>query len=309
MNVTLFLKNMRLTTVEKKNHFRKGLSNVGNSCFFNATVQSIFHLDLVFDYFYQDRKTKKYFVEKALFLTNDTHEVFQKFLHEMVENTENFLNSQNFYEKIKNLKGIDKGLFNHGQQDAQEFLLNLFKVFNQDVQKMFHFDLEEKKTCTLCKNVITINQKQNLMLGLHIPKTKKPGSINLQKILEIEMRKKTNSFIQCKNCENVLFEDEVKLKTFPFYLILFLFRYDESGNKINRKVKVDKLISFKNESSVQTYIHVATIHHTGDSLSYGHYTADVRIENDLYTFNDENVEKQKEDKGNAYLIFYKIIGT
>ena len=100
----------------------------------------------------------------------------------------------------------------------------------------------------------------------------------------------------------------------PDVLLIQLKRFDNSGKKIMKKVTVEKDLAFPYAEStrnnnvvykdVDYKLHGIVSHH-GKSLKRGHYTAQVQIEDKIFDFDDENVEKVRTfNSADAYIVMY-----
>jgi ubiquitin carboxyl-terminal hydrolase 4/11/15 len=111
---------------------RVGLFNLGNTCFFNATVQSLAHTDLLISFFFDDwRKHVNH--ENRLSTEGHLANAFALIVDNIWKRREPVIFPQQLFETVIKFKPI---FGDHAQHDAQELLMFLLDGIHQDLNRV-----------------------------------------------------------------------------------------------------------------------------------------------------------------------------
>ena len=296
-----------------------GLINLGNTCFANSLLQSLF---LCEGY---NKEIFEIEHKKDKLLTN-----YKKIL-------ENFNTSRKAFRLTSFMKLFRERLDMKGrsQEDAYEALIKfldylhnrmktekdmdelkvkgvskkeLKMIFNQRysiINKYFYGLINNQIKCTKCGNKTKrIETHKGYQIPLDNITTLKEG---LEKYFAAEKIEDYN----CEKCkERVTCEKSIIPMTSPKYLYINLKRF-AYNMKLNRKTKIQKLIDFDEELEYngKTYELISIINHLG-GIRGGHYTSFNKLGEQWYTADDETISKRPTDKiktRSAYLLLYKCI--
>ena len=280
-----------------------GLSNFGNSCYFNSSIQ---FLKPVFD---------------TLALTIECDQNIFEIVSSYYKNYYNTHHLRNKYNYICN-----KIKSNYGQQDSDEailvFLDDILSIPNKDIKKIFDFSIKYKHLvkCSKCKKFKICNdgndQIDNVLISkyftqnIHSHNTTNfndfLGSILYRENADDDLIKTFKNETLC-TCDNKYITIETVLTDMPKFLIIYINRCSSNvsykkdnrlqiANKfeITTPKSLEEYCINKNLSNIlHTYDLYGIIIHSGRSISGGHYYAyskNVQT-NDWYNCNDSTVTK------------------
>ena len=320
-------------------HGRTGISNLGNTCYINATLQCLSHtVDL----------TKYYITEKYKYHKDDTkithlNEEFHSILRNLWGNNKS-INVSNFKTLISKYIPFVKG---NRQHDAHEFLINFLEKLHESMKYNKSFNItgeivnsSDKLIYDSCDHYIKTFSKNyskivELFYGqLHsiiiIPELEYQSykfqefpilelSINecdniyecFDKYTTIEHEVNYNLEEQNYNTEHA--SKKMSLWKIPKILIIQLVRFLPTGEKISSHIDfpINDLDLNKYcldvRSKNNNYSLYGIVNHYG-CTGGGHYTAYCKNNGSWYDFNDSNVSPVDDIvTNNAYLLFYKKI--
>lgn len=129
----------------------------------------------------------------------------------------------------------------------------------------------------------------------------------LESFSEPEQLTEDNAWYCSKCKEHKLAEKTMSIYKTPKNLILHLKRFNHRGNRYviyGEKVKTPVVLSPTETINGEVYELVGVVNHFG-SLSFGHYTATVKREEQWMECDDSSVRRREADGSNAYLLFYR----
>jgi len=272
-----------------------GLNNIGNTCFFNATLQLLYQCTIL----------------NKLLLSN-------KFQGTIINEYNNFIKLYSSSEKstitpFSIIRTISLNLNRYGssQEDSDQYLsyiidtlieeLNLFITKNniQDniitnknitlntlINNIFTLKIKKIIKCQSCNNESITMEKDN---KLYLSFNKTHTDCNLDNLLIYNMNETldANNQYKCDKCNQFSCASiNKKILSYPKYLIIALKRYTNTNNKINDKVNIDYNLEFENNK----YELRGFVYHSGITAG-GHYVYYGYKNKEWYLFNDSQVSK------------------
>ena len=282
-----------------------GLLNVGNSCYQNAVIQCILHLDDFGSSLTHIRGLGRSSLARII------RDIFMKTIQ---------ANSRIIFElsELRELMGnSNKAWKSKHQQDAHEFLISLLDNLNDELKsRPRHNPVElymtgkllSRTSCSVCR---TISKKEDLFTTLCLPVD---SGCTLTSALASayghpELLTGENQF-NCEVCRQRVDATRVlQVSNTPKILVFALKRFKwENGKAFKNCEYLDCPISWKITKDL-TYSLVATVQHSGPGIHSGHYTAHVVDSSDQwYHCDDTRISEIKEDQvvdSDTYLLFYK----
>lgn len=259
-----------------------GLPNLGNTCYFNSTIQSlVLNKNIV----------------NLLLSVKDEFE-----LKEFIKNYHQGNINMNLLFKMINK--INPTFRITRQQDASELLIMLLDIIEKNTNKLmfegyFMINIKQGIICTECKNVSNSSSKNNLLL-LPVKDTLEESFISFE---ELDFLKEDNKY-HCDKCNektNAIKKNKIDLENLPINFGIVIKRFD-NFRKDNRKIKVP--LNIKNRKLKSIIIHYG-------SLNGGHYINITRMNNLWILLNDNHCEIIDEDKAinmiqDGYIFWYSI---
>ena len=283
----------------------RGLKNLGSTCYMNSSLQQ----------FYMIPKVKRHIINDF----GPDHELFfeLKTLFCRLElSRKKFCNPHQFFKTFCSKHKI----IQTQQQDAEEFIHFFIDDLPQNIQKMFKGKIIHR---ILNEEEIVVNEEEMPFTTLQLP----IANEDIHSLNDSICNYFSNEYLDKENKYSI--EDNQKInaisslliKKLPKILIIQLIRFNKEGFKINKKIKINKTICFKeyaiNSSKIDSNynLHGAIVHE--GTTNSGHYISLIKSNNfGWLKFNDKNVEiideKQfKEDasgssdnRKNAYILFF-----
>eukprot|EP01129_Flabellula_baltica_P007710 TRINITY_DN3013_c0_g2_i1.p1 TRINITY_DN3013_c0_g2~~TRINITY_DN3013_c0_g2_i1.p1 ORF type:complete len:326 (-),score=50.47 TRINITY_DN3013_c0_g2_i1:1197-2174(-) len=303
-----------------------GLYNLGNSCFCNVVVQSLFHCR-VFRDFILDGSVSNDMCDDALF--NSLSVLFQG-----MSGTGD-VDPTSFVKLSCQKLGLKFGL----QHDAQEFLLGLINYFvdsfkdSEDVypfMDMFQGVVNYGTKCLMCEEV---TQSEEMFFDLCLDVDDNTSvSYCLSNYFSSEKMRGSEKYYCESCCCRQEAERYTRVKKLPKILIIQLkrFKYNERQDKF---VKIPHRVVFpeylrilqtiEQNDSKKLYSLVSVVSHIGSSPNHGHYVAFSKTEDIWRKYDDDKVSRLENDisplygssahmgkrdsnsNGYSYLLFYQ----
>lgn len=304
-----------------KKYILYGIENEENLCYLNSIIHILFSIKPLFNFF------KKIKTDDPI--VNELHKIALAsfdLINEDVIHVDNYyyddnmkLSSEFLYEKMDKVFNL-----NGYQHDCHEILNQLINYIHEN----FKMNIKRTNSLDSFQNYIkydlsilddTFNRKcstvSNLFQGnikncIICPNCKKVNSI-IEPFMDISLNMKSslqesvNDFIKCSRLENFSCDlckfnkygkSKVSFLNVPYYLIIHLKRYNNLAEKNCSNIDIPKLLKINSEY----YKIISTIDHIGESLDYGHYVANLKINENYIQIDDEEITLTKDI--NPYII-------
>jgi ubiquitin C-terminal hydrolase len=314
-------------TIYSKN---KGLSNCGNSCYFNASLQALSHLDkfneqLHADLYPQDNLLPRFYIS----LVNQQIKIKDENAPEAISCTDTIFDNhteQEFYD-LAGPQFFAKRY--HRQEDAAEFIVSI-------LDRLIDPETKKRKSLFFANKTTILRNLFNLESISEVERTCGNNSENHELLLKIELpipdKKEQIPLIDCLNVFSAkdavnLYCDKCKkfhaaatfltIGKLPEYFVIGLkrFGYDFENNHTVKfltpiifplKLEINEKSEFTNSalkktlalrSSVISYKLLAFIVHGGQTAQSGHYWAYGKDKKDTwYLYEDSRVSFAGDNK-------------
>ncbi len=282
-----------------RNQVLYGLQNIGNTCFLNAVLHLIKHIDIIM-YELICRESDNEFVLKIA--------LFYRVLFNRSLGRNELISFHRFLSKHIILENIPI------QGDSNEVLISLISKltdYNKTLDRVLRSTVINEVTCNNCGN-ISRTKNNSYCLNYTVPQNK-GDIIDLRKLINIYSENNElfgdNSY-KCEKCNKLT--NATKCSKINKYAHILIMNIDRHIHNINGNSKNSSKISFKKNMLLnnRTYYLIGTIYHLGNSMSSGHYICKVYDFNSYkwYIYNDSNVsvieEKIEEISNNNYSHIY-----
>ena len=291
----------------------KGLYNLGQTCYFNTIVQSLFHCSLF-------RNVIENVPEPALSIDviRELHFLFKR----LSSNSPlKHLSPSQCFSSVMNIPECATAHMNKDkQEDAQEFFLMLIEYFHskfKPLANIFEGNIQSTLSCQHCSHS-SIKTDPFRILSLSFPagnNEQRPYNVrymhDLSNLLDDFISPEIVSGYDCTHCRDRNSTEKIlHILSTPKVLVVQLKRF--SGlNKIEDFVKFPlqlrlKYISAGNEEH-HFYNITGVVLHKGATISSGHYIAYVLADGVWIEADDsitQEVSWENVSNKNVYLLFY-----
>jgi ubiquitin carboxyl-terminal hydrolase 36/42 len=281
----------------------KGFTNFGNTCFYNATLQSIFRCKKLIE------KLKNYVGENKLlkFLQITIKDYY---LSPHVEVIGPSLLLRSYRQMNAN--------YQHGsQEDARECLTYFLDNFDMattaeglDIKKLFDYNLKSVIECPICHNKVESNADEKVIL---LP-ISNHNNLNdaLEQFLSEEKLDGNNKW-KCEKCDkHVEANKRLIINGTPEYLYISLKRFEQEYIKELNKIRIRR-INTEIDMPNNFILNHADYKLTGIIIQYGgldggHYVYYHKMTNEWKLFNDERLSSENNEdriKKSGYIYLYE----
>ena len=319
--------------------FRRGLTNLGNSCWLNSLQQCLIRCQGFLETFLRPREGKP-----LSSLGASIHCFIKKMTETYPSDIEEVFNPWALYTALAKIPNWEV-LRLRRQQDPTEMLqwmlqyLALYPQFKskdekctlghndtvlKEVSDLFKGVMRQSIYCTECE-ITTFKEDPFFILTLSLDSPKSASTTSIEELLQRsaypEFLEDENKFA-CTNCmEKVLAGKSHTISTPPKLLLLHIKRFSKvkgCAAKRTDHVKIERVLQLEKTSLMKTaaprYLLKGVIVHSGeyspsDSTS-GHYTANVLHGDGWLKCSDKEVIKTEWDtvkETQAYLLFYEQV--
>eukprot|EP00871_Galdieria_phlegrea_P002738 jgi/Galph1/3465/GphlegSOOS_G2158.1 len=319
--------------LEWKRIFRtgKGLRNLGNTCFLNASLQALLHCPPFAEALLQ----RKLSSEAKCTSNNGFCSLcaMENVAHQVLSNTQQHSPSNSYspVELVRNLRVLSRNFTPGRQADAHEWIRFLLEDMNRTIlglsrgkickerQKEIHTFIHEifggcyqsQVICNVCDKMSETSEPfLDISIDIERASTVKAA---LNNFISTEKLCGSNRY-HCSYCKQKV--DASKKFVFcraPNVLILHLKRF-RMNRKENKWLAYEEILDFTNYMARKDdhdrirYRLCAVIVHEGQHLHGGHYYAYVRNSNDIWYLKDDECSRQVGIQSvlnqRGYLLFY-----
>lgn len=304
---------------------RVGLTNMGNTCFLNSTLQCLVFTPPMANYLLTGGHAQECKVSGFCMLCEMQH-LIRKCIGPQASATT--VQPLSILQKIKM---IAKNMSWGRQEDAHEFLRYVIDAMQKTCQFGYpNLDVHSKQTtvvsqifggylrsqvrCLQCK---TPSDTYDPFLDISID-IKNANSVEraLQKFVQPEILDVDNAYHCIKCSEKVRAQKRFTIHRVPKVLTIQLKRFDyhrQVGGKVSKHVEFTEKLNLrpftsKHEGEALVYQLYAVLVHSGHSCNSGHYYCYVRAPNrSWYCMNDSSVTQASLARvlaAEAYILFY-----
>ncbi|XP_052565426.1 ubiquitin carboxyl-terminal hydrolase 36 isoform X1 [Culex pipiens pallens] len=302
-----------------------GMTNVGNTCYLNSTLQALFHVPAIANWLISDVTHR----ERCDDSNGQGGCIICAMAKTLLASQSQNQGAIKPYLVYSKLRLVCKHLVLGRQEDAHEFLRYLVEAMEKSYLARFknskEFDQLTKETtplnqilggylrsevkCLSCQHISTTFQHfEDLLLDI-----RKANSIEDALDVYFARERLEENQYKCEACKKrVAATKQFSLERAPFALCIQLKRFSMMGGKINKHVDLRNRLDLSPycKTGKLTYRLVSMVTHLGNTQHCGHYTAIGGTESgSYYVFDDSSVRPiamQNVTSTNAYIIFYEL---
>ena len=291
----------------------KGLDNRGQTCYFNAIVQCLFHCPLFRTVIENVRITA---------LSTAVLRELRLLFNEMTRKTcLRYLSTSRCFSTVMGIPECGRAhMHKDKQEDASEFFLILIEYLRENFRQLadiFEGNLRSILTCQQCSSpTITFQPFKLLALSFPVSNSEQdpynvPSSHDIYTLLDDFVRPEVISGYYCTHCAtHHPAKKKLDILSTPKVLVLQLKRF--SGLQ-----KIDDLVKFPSElrlkfvgagsESHHSYRLTGVVFHRGQTIASGHYISYVNAEGKWFEADDSSIREVRWDmvrNTKVYLLFY-----
>ncbi len=313
-----------------------GLTNTGNSCYFNAALQCLINdklfirvinspelNDIIIISIIKKIKNsrshecdiyvsglKRHMAQKyEIFRTDE-----QQDAHEAIINIFDAINNE--CKHINNISHWPDYNIVKFQKDAEFVIPDATKVF-QDYNKIFGYSFINTLYCGQfitrfdCNNCHHKTYTYDIFneIFLDVPQNHS-DPINIHNLFNDFVKPQNLIDYSCDKCHGKNVTQSKSIFYLPRRLILVINRFNQSPYKILRTINIDKNIKIQTEKNNYSYNLLSIVNHAGPSPYGGHYYDEIFIDNMRYLVNDNSVQQLNNNdpvmSNNSYIIIYSL---
>ena len=285
---------------------------MGNTCYFNALLQVLVHSENVRDNY------GSFIVPEE----EDSPPSLSESIHnELALIARRQWNVSSKFQQVAirparifdQLKQHDSTLFRIGvQQDAHEALMSVLAAMESPNQislsNLFRFEIVSVMVCQYCERIPEPKLTTENQVIIPLENNENIYSVNWG--VRERFAPEVLEGVRCDGCEDQpqLATRVHAVSTQPKLLLVVLQRNNALGAKIHTRVLMDRRIKF----GIKMYKLIGVVHHHGNSVNSGHYTADFyHIEDHhWYRADDQTVREVSNNQWvsrTAYILLYELI--
>lgn len=297
-----------------------GLKNPANDCYVNSTIQLLYGMKCTREYFssmkflnnqeFASPEILICYLKEGGSIGLSLGTLFARMSRERIG-----LSANDFKEAVVTLNvSCTSSYDNDSQHDVHEFLINVLDILN-DTFKKYHredpilsnwFECSQKSliVCSKCQHSLSNDTDKSFVIALCI------DGKTLESCLASHLKSEVVLEYRCDSCKERDFCTRTVVLTNGPIVIFLLKRFTLGMEKNCQKVVFPtKNLLISNNIS---YDLAAIICHQGESSSSGHYVISMRIGDDWFEFNDNNVSPldleevtiMSKLQANAYILVY-----
>lgn len=283
----------------------RGLLNLGNTCYMNSVIQSLYSIDSFRNLILRASHEK--------LLTAELSDLFKS-----MKNSSSPTSPASFKRAFSRHQSKFSGL---GQQDAQEFLRYLINGIHEEMnyasKKTRRSALPKapktaEEAWSQYRDIVDDSPLVDIVVGqmcstiicsvcqnksycwdpfwdLSLPLIRGRNSCKLSDVVQDFTAEETLDADErpiCSNCKKATRSTkQIKVLRLPQVMILHLKKFTNDGYKLTSPdIAIDEVLTFNNSAS---YTLQACISHHGHSSSSGHYTSHCKYSSKWFHFNDD----------------------
>ncbi|KAJ5075809.1 ubiquitin carboxyl-terminal hydrolase [Anaeramoeba ignava] len=285
-----------------------GFSNIGNNCYINSVLQSLYHCEKFKEKIIEFKKNQTENEKETFLLENLLSELFCK-----INDSEKQIGSISPSNFVKKFLKKTSNLRYRRQEDAHEFFETLMDSFEQSIQKSDQISQKGKQELSLIYQLFS-GEENSFIKCLECGSIRGP---NVNKFVDIPLDIFLNESLQsclkrrnlpekmdgdnkifCEKCnKNTSSEKFSKIVKFPKILVFQFKRFQFTMNQGQKKLFEKILFPFELKVEEESKKGIKTKHydlnaivvHIGKTIKRGHYISYSKVQDKWFCFDDSKV--------------------